>query len=183
MEDFRYKCKKCGSTNTIAADWFRDTQEKKIHACSNCTNKVQLNASKIRADFYNNFKTATELVFGNKKIQLDDLYLKISVGDDLKKLQKLDHPTIIIGRGNELKSETILDENKTEIQRITVPDRFVSSRHCQLNFNPKNNKVTIQDLGSLNKTFLDSNEVIPGEILILKIGNQVKIGTTLLEIC
>jgi len=182
MDDFKYKCKKCGTLNTISPDWFRDNAEKKVHECQNCKNKVQLNAAKIRADLYNNFKQATELVFGNK-VTLDDLYLKITINNDIKKLQKLEKETIIIGRGAELKSENIKDENGEEIQRIQIPDKFVSSKHCRLKFNPKNNKVTIQDLGSLNKTFIEETEIKPDEILILKVGKKIHIGTTLLEIC
>lgn len=182
MEDFIYKCKKCGTLNVLSPDWFRDAVEKKVHSCKSCDNRVQLNVAKIRAELYNNFKSATELVFGGK-IRLDDLYLKITVNEDTKKLQKLESETIIIGRGQELISEIYKDENGKSFQRISIPDKFISSKHCELQFNSKNNKVTIRDLGSLNKTFIENIEIQPDEILILNIGKKINIGTTILEIC
>jgi len=182
MNDFKYKCKKCGTQNSIPADWFRDNAEKKIHSCQNCGNKVQLNAAKIRADLYNNFKAATELVFGNK-VTLDDLYLKININDEQKTLMKAEANSIIIGRGNELLSQTAKDENGNTIQKITIPDRFISSKHCELKVNPKNNKVSIQDLGSLNKTFIDDNELSPDEALYISSKNRITIGQTYIEIC
>ena len=152
MKNFNYKCKKCEAINSISPNWFRGTEDKKIHVCSNCNNKIQLNAEKIRQEIYNDFKTATELVFG-KKPSINELYLKVNVNDEHKRLIKLEEETIIIGRGNELNSATKTEEG-LQIQQITIPDKYVSSRHCRLRLNPKTQKVTIQYLGSLNKTYI-----------------------------
>lgn len=182
MKNFNYKCKKCETINSIPPDWFRGNDEKKIHVCSGCGSKIQLNVRKVRQDIYNNFNTATELVSGRAP-SINELYLKVNVNDEHKRLLKLDEETIIIGRGNELASEIFTDENQKKFQRINVPDKFVSSRHCKLKLNPKTQKVTIQDLGSLNKTFIEGKEINPEDELILKIGKSVKIGQTTLEIC
>lgn len=182
MEDFKYKCKNCETLNLIPADWFRDPAEKKIYACTGCGNKVKLNIARIRKDFYDNFNTATELVIGRKP-KLSDLYLKINVNEEIKKLLKLEKETIRIGRGKEINSDINRDENGQEFQKIQIPDKYISSKHCELKYNPKNNKITIQDLGSLNKTFLGETELSPDEILIVKPGELIKIGITTLEVC
>lgn len=182
MEDFKYKCKECQTLNFIPADWFRGTDEKKIYGCSSCGKKVKLNVQKIRNDFYDNFTAATQLVT-SKKMTLAGLYLKINVNEEAKKLLKLEKETIRIGRGAELKSEITTDENGSEIQKIMIPDKYVSSKHCELKFNPKNSKMTIQDLGSLNKTFLEETELAPDEVLILKTGKTFRLGMTTIEVC
>lgn len=182
MKNFNYKCKKCETINSISPDWFRGNEDRKIHVCSKCGNKIQLNTQKIREDIYNNFKTATELVIG-KVPKINELYLKVNVNEEHKRLIKLDETTIIIGRGNELASEILTDENQNNFQRINVPDKFVSSKHCKLKLNPKTQKVTIQDLGSLNKTYIEDQEINPEDELILKVGTKVKMGTTILEVC
>lgn len=181
MKNFNYKCKKCEAINSISPNWFRGTEDKKIHVCSNCNNKIQLNAEKIRQEIYNDFKTATELVFG-KKPSINELYLKVNVNDEHKRLIKLEEETIIIGRGNELISATKTEEG-LQIQQINIPDKYVSSRHCRLRLNPKTQKVTIQDLGSLNKTYIAEKEINPDDELILKIGTKITLGTTTLELC
>lgn len=182
MKNFNYKCKKCETINSIPPDWFRGNDEKKIHVCSNCGNKIQLNVEKIRKDIYNDFKTATELVFG-KAPSINELYLKINVNEEQKRLIKLDQEIIILGRGNELNSEIQADENQKKFQKINIPDKFISSRHCRLKLNPKTQKVTIQDLGSLNKTFIEDNQINPDDELIFKVGTKVKLGTTIIELC
>ncbi len=182
MEDFKYKCKNCATLNLIPADWFRDPAEKKVYACTNCNHKVNLNIKRIKQDFYNNFNTATELVT-SKKPKLDDLYIKINVNEEIKKLLKLEKETIRIGRGKEIISEVNKDENGQEFQKIQIPDQYISSKHCELKYNSKNHKITIQDLGSLNKTYLGETEVSTDEVLIVKPGQIIKIGTTTLEIC
>lgn len=182
MKNFNYKCKKCEAINSLSPDWFRGTEERKIHVCTSCGNKIQLNVKKIREDIYNNFKTATELVSG-KTPSISELYLKINVNEEHKRLIKLEEEIIIIGRGNELNSEIQKDETQNRFQRINVPDKFVSSRHCKLKLNPKTQKVIIQDLGSLNKTYIENNPINPEDELILKIGAKVKMGTTIIELC
>ncbi len=182
MKNFNYKCKKCETINSLPPDWFKGNVEKKVHSCTGCDNKIQLNVQKIRQEIYNDFKTATELVFG-KTPSVNELYLKINVNEEQKRLIKLEEETIIIGRGNELNSENQTDESQKKIQRINVPDKYISSRHCKLKLNPKTQKVTIQDLGSLNKTLIENNEINPGDELILKIGAKVKLGTTIIELC
>lgn len=181
MKNFNYKCKKCETINSISPNWFRGNEDKKIHVCSHCGNKIQLNTEKIRQDIYNNFKTATELVFG-KKPSIHELYLKINVNEEHKRLIKLEEETIILGRGNELAANTRTEDGH-RFQRISIPDKYISSRHCRLKLNPKTQKVTIQDLGSLNKTFIDEQEINPEDELILKIGTKVKLGTTTIELC
>lgn len=181
MKNFNYKCKKCEGINSISPNWFRGSEDKKIHVCSSCGNKIQLNVEKIRKEIYNDFKTATELVFG-KKPTIHELYLKINVNEEQKRLIKLEEETIIIGRGNELVSGTKSDDG-IQVQQITIPDKFISSHHCRLRLNPKTQKVTIQDLGSLNKTYIAEKEINPDDELILKIGTKVTLGTTTLELC
>ena len=128
MDNFKYKCKKCGSINSVPAIEFSVKSERKISTCKNCGNKVQLNAEKIRQELYNNFSSSTELVIG-KKASIDDLYLKININDDeLKKLMKFEKETLIIGRGKEVNSEIITSENGEKIQKITIPDKYISSK-------------------------------------------------------
>jgi len=182
MKNFNYKCKKCEAINSISPNWFRGNEGKKVHVCSGCGNKIQLNTEKIRKDIYNDFKTATEVVFG-KKPSIDELYLKINVNEEQKRLIKLEEETIFIGRGSELASGTKTDESGRPVQQITIPDKYISSKHCRLRLNPKTQKVTIQDLGSLNKTIIDQKEISPEDELILKIGTSVILGTTTIELC
>ncbi|MFA7687396.1 MAG: FHA domain-containing protein [Moheibacter sp.] len=182
MKNFNYKCKKCEAINSINPNWFRGSEDKKIHVCTGCGNKIQLNTQKIRQDIYNDFKTATEVVFG-KKPSINELYVKINVNEVHKRLIKLEEETIIIGRGNELGSQTESDNEGQKTQRIIIPDKFISSRHCRLKLNPKTQKVTIQDLGSLNKTFMEEKELNPDDELILKLGSKIKMGITTIELC
>ncbi len=63
---------------------------------------------------------------------------------------------------------------------IKTADEFMSRKHAILRSQP-NGKFTISDAGSLNKVFVNDNELAPGEEVYLQKDDLVRIGRTVLR--
>ena len=103
-----------------------------------------------------------ENIVSSSKVPHDTLYLVSLIGDMAGNAYRLFNKPEIIGR--------------SERADITLPERRVSGRHCQVQVIESG--VQVEDLGSHNGTFVNSKRI--SEPMILKSGDFLRLGGTLL---
>ena len=63
---------------------------------------------------------------------------------------------------------------------FVIDDPLVARRHAQIIL--RGNRFFVVDLGTHNGTFLNSNRIVEHSSQLVKSGDQIKIGNTVLEI-
>ncbi len=79
-----------------------------------------------------------------------------------------------------LDGDTIGRQSDTTIN--LTHDNFISGHHCRFGVQMQDNRLrlSIEDLGSRNGTFVDGQRLEPGQIIELEHGSRIEIGHTLL---
>ncbi len=112
---------------------------------------------------------------GNPKTQvrftnIDTHYLEILANEKTPNQRfELDQKYLTIGRFSS-------QSNLSDLS-IKTADEFMSRKHAVLRRQP-NGKFTISDAGSVNKVFVNDNELEIGEEVYLQNGDLIKIGRT-----
>ncbi len=112
---------------------------------------------------------------GNPKTQvrftnIDTHYLEVLANEKTPNQRfELDQKYLTIGRFSS-------QSNLSDLS-IKTADEFMSRKHAVLRRQP-NGKFTISDAGSVNKVFVNDNELEIGEEVYLQNGDLIKIGRT-----
>ena len=75
--------------------------------------------------------------------------------------------------------EQVLSLGRFENSSFVIDDPLVARRHAQIIM--QNNRTFIEDLGTHNGTFLNSQRIVEGSLQEVKSGDLIKIGNTVLE--
>lgn len=85
-------------------------------------------------------------------------------------------PEILIGR----QDDTSATFPEVDLTPYGAADKGVSRRHARIVF--RNNELTIEDIGSVNGTFLNGHQIVPYRAMPLSNGDVVQLGTLVLQI-
>lgn len=61
-----------------------------------------------------------------------------------------------------------------------IGDRYMSGRHARIHIS--SGTVYITDLDSKNRTFVNDRPIAPHEAVALKVGDEIRLGTTTLRL-
>lgn len=183
LKVYRYKCRECGNTNRIEADWFNNQLKRKTHKCEFCLHKITLNVEKIRKRDYNNFTMRTEVI-GSTSKKDTKVYLLVSSpnGNGQFEIRK-ENNEIFIGRGDVLEYEKGRPHYKLEDFSIDtllkLPDKYVSRRHAVIKRGGLGDKaLLLVELGSMNGTYINGIKLKTGDEVMLFPGSKIKLGET-----
>lgn len=90
--------------------------------------------------------------------------------------QRLRHETVI-GR-----SEGSTMKPDLDLSAHNAGEMGVSRLHVALQFNAKNNLLSISDMKSANGTFINGQKLLPGEVRVLRDGDELRLGRLLLRV-
>lgn len=183
---FIYKCKQCEERNSIEAQWFNDTVEKKAHNCKKCGNTINIIIAIVRERKKYDFKKKTQIIKkGYEFSEVESFQLRIVTENNFTPKSFFIEKNIVeIGRGVPTASNVERNMEGKVIQRINIQDKYISSNHCIIRIIAKDGRkrIIIKDIGSTNRTFVNENELAKNEEVYIKIGDKIKIGITDLEI-
>ena len=85
-------------------------------------------------------------------------------------------PEILIGR-QDAESDTFPDIDLTPYRAV---EKGVSRRHAKIVFD--NDGLSIEDMGSVNGTFLNGERIVPYKAMTLSSGDVVQLGTLVFQV-
>jgi pSer/pThr/pTyr-binding forkhead associated (FHA) protein len=85
-------------------------------------------------------------------------------------------PEILIGRKDESSGVFPL----VDLTPYGAAEKGVSRRHAKIVF--RSDELTIEDIGSVNGTFLNGHRIVPYQSVPLSSGDVVQLGTLILQI-
>lgn len=179
-KDYKYKCLDCQTVNTIEPDWFKNDLTEKTHLCKNCGKSRKLKVAHIRQRDYNNFMLATEIIGSNKNISSYFLKITNPAFKNFFEIPSGIHD-VKIGRSTDL----TFHSNSPNQQQLTIPDQYVSRKHCTITIEKIGNKtqLILNDEKSMNGTYCNGLKLDEYDQIILKPTDIIKLGETTIEIC
>ena len=158
-------CPRCGKPNS--------GNEVFCQHCGNC----------LRADSNPNETTKLDdpdvMTRGNDFFSVEStLVLVVASNNFTYKLQpqRFRHETVI-GR-----SEGSTMKPDLDLSAHNASEMGVSRLHVALQFNGKNNLLNISDMKSANGTFINGQKLLPGEVRVLRDGDELRLGRLLLHV-
>ncbi|TBW28255.1 FHA domain-containing protein [Gramella sp. KN1008] len=168
-----FKCKKCGSVIPIKKEWLEEGIKKLIQ-CESCGNKMKLNLPPVKAKEQSGTVILTK---DSKKSSPEKFTIRSKDTFDFHLTQKQESYKVLFGRNPNASNEE-LDEC------LIINDPFISREHGLFTiFKSKGEmKITLEDLGSSNGTFLNGNKVNNSDVVYVEIGDEILAGNTVINV-
>jgi transcription elongation factor Elf1 len=181
----KHTCSSCGKQQVYAVG--KEHMGKTVNlVCNSCNTKSQQRIPSLE-DLKSRQSTSAQNLNQNQASDVDDgnprtqvrfsnveaHYLEVLPNEKTPNQRfELDQKYLTIGRFS-------AQSNLSDIG-IKTADEYMSRKHAVLRRQP-NGKFTISDAGSLNKVFVNDNELDAGEEVYLQKGDLVRIGRTVLR--
>ena len=168
-----FKCKKCGSVIPIKKEWLQEGVKKLIQ-CATCGNKMKLNLPPAKPKAQ---KGTVILTKDLKKSTPEKFTIRSKDTLDFHLHQKQERYKVLFGR-NPNTSSPELDEC------LIINDPFISREHGLFTiFKSRGEmKITLEDLGSSNGTFLNGSKVNNSDVVYVEIGDEILAGNTVIKV-
>lgn len=151
--EWRITCPKCGKVYIVT------TQDDRIHECSNCEDELDRFEISHIAPVKVQVET-TEQQSGKMKLVLNEIRKKTTI---------------------EITHDVVIDREQSEVAPdFFKSDQYISNPHCRFFFEGGNWQV--EDLGSLNKTIVNSAELPAYFPTIIRDGGYIRLADLLFRV-
>ncbi len=158
-------CPRCGKPNSSTEVF-----------CQHCGNFLSTESSTNETTQLDDPDATTR---GNDYFSIDStLVLVIASSNFTYKIQpqRFKHETVI-GR-----SEGSTMKPDLDLSAHNAGEMGVSRLHVALQFNAKNNLLSVSDMKSANGTFINGQKLFPGEVRVLRDGDELRLGRLVMNV-
>ncbi len=167
-----FKCKKCGTLIHIKKEWQANGSNKVIQ-CESCGKRMRLNLPPATQEqngtviLTKDLKTSVPARFSIQSRDTFDFHIN----------NKKEKYKVMFGRNPSNNSKEVNES-------LLINDPFISREHGVFTiFKSRGEmKITLEDLGSSNGTSLNGNRIHSGDIVYVKIGDEILAGNTLIKV-